>query len=91
MFDSLFDLPLALVGSAIIGLLCIFALVGRAIFSRHVLPRLKHEPDESAFTGNMMQAVMIFYGLVVALTLEEFSDLIGHGGPDCGKCLANLY
>lgn len=67
MFDSLFDLPLAIVSSAIIILLCVFALCGRAICTRHVLPRLKLGPDESAFTGNMMQAVMIFYGLVVAL------------------------
>jgi uncharacterized integral membrane protein len=67
VFDFIFDLPLALLGSAIIGLLCIFALVGRAVFCRHVLSRLKHEPDDSAFTGNMMQAVMVFYGLAVAL------------------------
>jgi hypothetical protein len=67
MFDFLFDQPLPLVGSVVIGLLCLFALAGRALFSRYILPRLKHDPDESAFTGNMMQAVMIFYGLVVAL------------------------
>jgi hypothetical protein len=67
MLDFLFDLPLALVSAAIITLLCVFTLGGRAICARRLLPRLKHGPEESAFTGNMMQAIMIFYGLILAL------------------------
>ena len=67
MFNSLFDLPLAFVGVAILILLCAFALAGLAIFSRYVLPRLKLGPEESAFSGAMMQAIMVFYGLAVAL------------------------
>ena len=67
MFDSLFDLPLVVVGAAILILLCAFALGGLAIFSRHILPRLKLGPEESVFTGAMMQAIMVFYGLAVAL------------------------
>ncbi len=67
MFDSLFDLPLVVVGIAILILLCVFALSGLAIFSRHILPRLKLGPEESVFTSAMMQAVMVFYGLAVAL------------------------
>ena len=67
MFDSLFDLPLVVVGAAILILLCGFALSGLAIFSRYILPRLKLGPEESAFTGAMMQAIMVFYGLAVAL------------------------
>ena len=67
MFDSLFDLPLVIVGTAIVVLLCAFALSGLAIFSRHILPRLKLGPEESVFTSAMMQAVMVFYGLAVAL------------------------
>jgi hypothetical protein len=42
-------------------------LSGLAIFSRHVLPRLKLGAEESVFTSAMMQAVMVFYGLAVAL------------------------
>ncbi|PYI90121.1 MAG: hypothetical protein DMF03_05615 [Verrucomicrobia bacterium] len=67
MFDSLFNLPLVIVGAAILLLLCAFALGGLAIFSRYILPRLKLGPEESVFTSAMMQAVMVFYGLAVAL------------------------
>jgi len=48
-------------------LLCAFALGGLAIFSHHILPRLKLGPEESVFTSAMMQAMMVFYGLAVAL------------------------
>src|SRR5205814_2839162 len=67
MFDAVFNLPLVVVGIAILVLLCVFALSGLAIFSRHVLPGLKLGPEESVFTSAMMQAVMVFYGLAVAL------------------------
>src|SRR2546423_12981705 len=67
MFDSLFDLHLVVVGGAILILLCAFALGGLAIFSRYILPRLKLGPEESVFTSAMMQAIMVFYGLAVAL------------------------
>lgn len=67
MFDFLFDLHLAVIAAAILILLCAFALSGLAIFSRYVLPRLKLGPEESVFTSAMMQAVMVFYGLAVAL------------------------
>ncbi len=58
MLDFLFNLPLVIVGTAIIVLLCVFALSGLAIFSRHILPRLKLGAEESTFTSAMMQAVM---------------------------------
>jgi hypothetical protein len=67
MFDFLFNLPLIVVGGGMLVVLCAFALGGLAIFSRHVLPRLKSGPEESVFTSAMMQAVMVFYGLAAAL------------------------
>ena len=67
MFESLFEFPLVLVGSAIVVVLCTFALGGMVIFGRHVLPRLKLGAEESVFTSAVMQAVMVFYGLAVAL------------------------
>jgi hypothetical protein len=67
MFDFLFDLHLVFVGAGIIILLCAFSLGGLAVFSRYILPRLKLGPDESVFTSAMMQAIMVFYGLAVAL------------------------
>lgn len=41
MSDSLFNLPLVVVGTAIIVLLCVFSLIGLTVLSRHILPRLK--------------------------------------------------
>ena len=67
MFDFLFDLHLAVIGAAILILLCAFALGGLALFRRGVLPRLKLGSEESVFTSAMMQAIMVFYGLAVAL------------------------
>jgi hypothetical protein len=67
MFNFLYDLPLVVVGMGITILLCAFVLVGLAIFSRHILPRIKLGPEEATFTSAMMQAVMVFYGLAVAL------------------------
>lgn len=67
MFESLFDLPLLIVGPAIIGALCLFALVGVAVVRRRVLPSLRVQPEDSDFTGAMLQSIMVFYGLAVAL------------------------
>ena len=61
MFDSVFNLPLVVVGIAILILLCVFALNGLAIFSRYILPRLKLGPEESVFTSAMM--LVEVYGL----------------------------
>ncbi len=51
MLDFIFDLPLVIVGAAIIVLLCVFALSGLAIFSRHILPGLKLGAEENSFTS----------------------------------------
>ena len=66
MFESLFDYPL-ITGSAIILALCLFAVVGLLVVRRGVLPRLRVEGADSEFTGAMLQSVMVFYGLAVAL------------------------
>jgi len=67
MFESLFDLPLLIAGPAIIILLCLFAVVGLVLVRRRVLSRLRVEGADSEFTGAMLQSVMVFYGLAVAL------------------------
>jgi hypothetical protein len=67
MFESLFDLPLVVAGPAIIVLLCLFAVAGLLLVRRRVLPRLRVEGGDSEFTGAMLQSVMVFYGLAVAL------------------------
>lgn len=67
MFESLFDIPLWIAGSVIIATLCLFAVLGLFLVRRRVLPRLRIDSEDSDFTGSMMQSVMVFYGLAVAL------------------------
>ena len=56
-----------IVGIAIMGLLWLFALVGLALVRRYFLPRLRIQIEDSEFSGAMLQAVMVFYGLAIAL------------------------
>ena len=78
MFESLFDIPLWITGPAIIGALCLFAVVGLLLVRRRLLPRLRVESGDSEFTGAMLQSVMVFYGLAVALiavtVFQTYSD-----------------
>jgi hypothetical protein len=79
MPDSVFDTPLVLAGPAIILSLCAFALVGLLVVRRFVLPRMRIRDEDSEFSGAMVQAVMVFYGLAVALiavgVFETYSDV----------------
>ena len=78
MFESIFDLPLWITGAVILGVLCLFAVVGLLMVRRKVLPRLRVEGADSEFTGAMLQSVMVFYGLAVALiavtVFQTYSD-----------------
>jgi hypothetical protein len=67
MFEFLFDLPLLITGPAIVGSLWVFAVVGLVVVRRRVLPRLRIQMADSEFAGAMLQSVMVFYGLAVAL------------------------
>jgi hypothetical protein len=78
MFESLFDISLWITGPAIIAVLCAFAVVGLLLVRRRVLPHLRVEGGDSEFTGAMLQSVMVFYGLAVALiavtVFQTYSD-----------------
>lgn len=78
MFESLFDVPLAIVGPLIIGALCLYAVGGLLLVRRYVIPRLRVQGLDSEFTGAMLQSVMVFYGLAVALiavtVFQTYSD-----------------
>lgn len=67
MPDFLFDLPLAVTGPLVIGGLCLFGVIGLRLVRRFVLPRLRVQTEDSEFSGAMVQCVMVFYGLAVAL------------------------
>lgn len=67
MLEFLYDLPLAIAGPAIILILCVYAVVGLWVVRRWVLPRLRIGVEDSEFSGTLVQAAMVFYGLAVAL------------------------
>ncbi|MCP5532833.1 MAG: DUF4239 domain-containing protein [Akkermansiaceae bacterium] len=67
MPDAIFHLTLTVTGVLIIGTLCIYSLAGTSLVRRFVVPRMKVESDDSEFTGAMVQAIMVFYGLAMAL------------------------
>lgn len=79
MFDFVFDLPLAIVGPAIILSLCVYSVTGLLVVRRWLLPRLRIQVEDSEFSGTMVQSVMVFYGLAVALIAvgvsENYSDV----------------
>jgi hypothetical protein len=64
---SFFHLPLWVTGGLIIIGLCAYSLTGLALVRRFLMPRLRVSGEDSDFTGAMVQAVMVFYGLAVAL------------------------
>jgi hypothetical protein len=83
MIDSFSKLPLWVSGGIIIGLLCLYSIAGLRVVRSFILPRLRVSGEDSEFTGAMVQAVMVFYGLAVALiavsvweTHAEVSDVV---------------
>jgi hypothetical protein len=94
MCEFIFDLPLWITGLAIIGSLCLFAITGLLLVRHRVLPRLRIKTEDSEFSGTMVQAVMVFYGLAVALiavsvwqTYSDVSKVISEEAT----ALASLY
>ncbi len=79
----LFDLPLPVAATLIVAALCLFAIVGLGLARRFVLARLHIRIEDSEFSAAMLQAVMVFYGLAVALiavsvwqTYDHVSDIV---------------
>jgi hypothetical protein len=94
MPDAFFHLPLPVAGVIIIGALCLYSLLGTAVTRRFILPRLKVSGDDSEFTGAMVQAIMVFYGLAMALVAvsvwETHSEVSGTVSQEASR-LASLY
>jgi hypothetical protein len=63
----MFDAPVAILGPAIILSLSAAALVGLLLARRFVLPRLRLKESDSEFVGAVVQSIMVFYGLALAL------------------------
>ena len=80
MFEFVFDLPLLFAGPAIVAVLCLFGLTGLACVRKRVLPRLNVRLEDSEFSGAMLQSVMVFYGLAVALIAVNVSQTYSDTG-----------
>jgi len=85
MLDALFDIPLWITGPGIVIVMISFGLVGMTLVRRRVLPRLHIHVQDSEFAGAMVQSVMVFYGLAVALiavsvwqTYSDVSTTVSH-------------
>jgi hypothetical protein len=74
VFDSLFDAPLAIAAMTIIGSLCLFTVIGLTLVRRLVLPRLRVHVEDSEYAGGILQSIMVFYGLAVALMAVSVSQ-----------------
>ena len=79
VFNFIFDLPLFVSGFGIILGLCGFAIAGLMFVRCRILPRLQVQLEDSEFTGAMVQAIMVFYGLALALIAvsvwQTYSDV----------------
>jgi hypothetical protein len=94
MPDFLFDLPLVVTGPLIIGGLCLFAVGGLLLVRSFVLPHLRIHIDDSQFSGSMVQCVMVFYGLAVALIAVNVSQTYTNTSNTVSQeatALAGLY
>lgn len=94
MPDFLFHVPLPVAGCLIIGSLCAYSLIGLILVRRFIIPRLKISQDDSDFTGALVQAVMVFYGLAVALVAvsvwESHSQISGVVSSEASR-IGGLY
>lgn len=67
MSENLFNTPLWIVAPIIVLSSCGLALLGLNLVRRLIVSRLRISHEDSEFTGTMVQSVMVFYGLAVAL------------------------
>src|SRR4051794_15435144 len=64
---TMLDAPLSFLGPTIILSMSAAALIGLLLVRRFVLPRLRVEEADSEFVGAVVQSIMVFYGLALAL------------------------
>jgi len=89
--DSLFHLPLITAGFIVLGSLCLYSVIGLALVRRYVLTHLRIRVEDSEFSGTMVQAIMVFYGLAMALiavsvweTYSEVASDVNHEATRLG-------
>ncbi len=92
--DFVFDLPITIVGIGIVFLLCCFGVAGLVLVRRRVLPRWQIKTEDSEYSGAMVQAIMVFYGLALALIAvtvwQNYSNVAGTISEEASR-VAGLY
>jgi hypothetical protein len=89
-----FDLPLSVVGIALVVILCGLAALGLVVVRRRVIPRLHISDNDGHFTSTMVHSVMVFYALTVAMiaiTVWETYDGAARIVSGEATALAALY
>ena len=89
-----FNLPLIVTGPAIILLLVGFAIAGLTLYRKYQLPKLRFGHGDSDFSAGMVAAIMVFYGLALALTavhLWEMHQDVAKITARESACLATLW
>jgi hypothetical protein len=90
----IFNLPLIVSGPCIILLLVTFALSGLALYRTRLLPSLRFGHGDSDFSAGMVAAIMVFYGLALALTavhLWEMHQDVAKITARESACIATLW
>jgi len=64
---SPFDMHIWVIGPVIVVAFVLFAQVGLRLARSFILPRMRIKQEDSEFSGAMLQSVMVFYGLALAL------------------------
>jgi len=93
----MFDLPLIIVGPAIILPLGILAIGGLILFRRRFQPQLRYGEHDAHFSATMVASIMVFYGLAMALiavhvwvTFEDVSRIVSHEAATLGTLYRNV-
>jgi hypothetical protein len=86
MLEFIFDIPLPIAGSMLVAALCGYALIGLRMTRRWILPWLGVTEEDVEFAATMIQGIMVFYGLAVALitvavweTYSKAGDIVSEG------------
>lgn len=94
MPEFLFHLHFVTAALLVIGSLAAYAMIGLAATRRWILPRLAIQPEDSDFTSALVQAVMVFYGLAVALVAvsvwETHAEVSGLVSEEASR-IAGVY
>lgn len=79
--DWLSTLPIWVLGATLTAATTGFALVGKIVVRRWILPRLKLEYEDAYYAAALVQSAMLLWGLIAALTAvgvwQRYTDVAG--------------